>query len=684
MAGDFGYGSDAYDPGLGGGQIPLSLSPDLQVPYGADQIYRGMYNPLAPLGRLTGSAAPAPATPVATPSAPVFDLGFGDSITSMQFADPNLGRQTGRIVGKSGTPYPRDSSIPPAPFVMGETAAVGDPPSRILDRFRYTLAQNPDYFRGKNVFATSGSNDTSQLGDVATLVSELKRAGATSVVMPGVGPGVKNSDAVNTVLAKSVADAGGTFFQPQLRWQKDGVHPASGQDMYDQAVKAYYGSQPVPPVTAPTAAPGASPTVGQTASLQPQEDPQNALVPPPLVAPAAAPTPVASAPVAAPEEPYTGPFPDIYAGAKPYGVDPSLMMTTASIESDFGRSRDTNTPGKTYRGIFQLGPSEWEEMGGGDRDDRALQIDHGAKLLALRKQQLAQSLGREPTNAEVYLAHQQGVAGATALINNPNMPAGQAVTMAGGRPANIEGNFRRDPNNPSRDGRYYASAPSSEFVKHWENNYNTDLARVGKLPAYTPDPRRTQIASSAPGGYRAQPDLRPRDPFTGEPISAPVPATQVASAAPSLGPRNPVTGEPTGVIQPPNIANALALPPASAEPGTTRPQAVLDAMAQKNDMERRMKALGLLGALQQVKAAPTKSGYDPSKVLATVPPASGSLPNFGAREMPTTFQSPVTSRPLARVAPLEVSGTGARTTARRGSQAPVLPEFYSGATPGVT
>ena len=152
-----------------------------------------------------------------------------------------------------------------------------------------------------------------------------------------------------------------------------------------------------------------------------------------------------------------------------YGFgDSTLPMTTASIESGFGTDPNTNNPGKKYRGIYQLGDDEWNEMGGGDRNDINLQIDHGVGLLAKRKQQLEQALGRPVQDWEVYLAHNQGVAGATYLLNNPNAPA------AGGpiAPANISSNFGGNPN-----------APASTFTAAVQNTYNRRMGGLPKLAA---------------------------------------------------------------------------------------------------------------------------------------------------------------------------------------------------------
>lgn len=150
-----------------------------------------------------------------------------------------------------------------------------------------------------------------------------------------------------------------------------------------------------------------------------------------------------------------------------YGFgDSTLPMTTASIESDFGRSPDR--PGSQYKGMYQMGDDEWNQTGGGDRNDVNLQIDHGVRLLAQRKQELEQALGRPVQDWEVYLAHNQGVAGAKYLLQNPNAPA------AGGpiAPANISSNFGGNPN-----------APASAFTSLVQNTYNRRMGGLPKLAA---------------------------------------------------------------------------------------------------------------------------------------------------------------------------------------------------------
>jgi hypothetical protein len=145
------------------------------------------------------------------------------------------------------------------------------------------------------------------------------------------------------------------------------------------------------------------------------------------------------------------------------GVDPKLANATAAIESGHGANLGT-------RGnIYQMGPTERASVGGGAaQGSPANQVQQGVAFLGKTKQELAASLGRDPTNAEVYLAHQQGVKGATTLINNPDKRAGDLV-----------GDAAINSNGGSAD------APASQFVQHWRQTYNSTEQRYAQGPSLT-------------------------------------------------------------------------------------------------------------------------------------------------------------------------------------------------------
>lgn len=97
------------------------------------------------------------------------------------------------------------------------------------------------------------------------------------------------------------------------------------------------------------------------------------------------------------------------------GIDPALALTTAQLESSMGAAPDA--PGNSHKGVFQLGETEWAtHAGGADRGDRGAQVKAGISALKSAQGAAAKALGRTPEAWEVYLTHQQGVAGGPALL----------------------------------------------------------------------------------------------------------------------------------------------------------------------------------------------------------------------------------------------------------------------------
>jgi hypothetical protein len=153
----------------------------------------------------------------------------------------------------------------------------------------------------------------------------------------------------------------------------------------------------------------------------------------------------------------------VAATATAKGVDPALANATADIESHHGANVGS-AEHAAYRGnIYQLGPKEREAVGvTGGMGTAGDQLGYGIDFLAKTKTELAQALRREPTNSEVYLAHQQGVTGATLMLQLPNTRAGNIVGDAA-----VRGNGG-DPN-----------ASARQFTQMWENRYNRVEAKYG-------------------------------------------------------------------------------------------------------------------------------------------------------------------------------------------------------------
>ena len=154
------------------------------------------------------------------------------------------------------------------------------------------------------------------------------------------------------------------------------------------------------------------------------------------------------------------------------GPGDDFIHKLVTIESGGNPNASTGS----YRGLGQFGPSEEKRYGINDSNWNDPQVATNAikQHMAWLIPQLTEKLGRPPTDGELYLAHQQGVAGGPALLNNPDAPAWKAI-----RPyyksdemakLAISGNIPR--------GNYLKSIPidevkASDFAKLWTSRFDT-------------------------------------------------------------------------------------------------------------------------------------------------------------------------------------------------------------------
>lgn len=160
--------------------------------------------------------------------------------------------------------------------------------------------------------------------------------------------------------------------------------------------------------------------------------------------------------------------PIVAQAAQAHDVPAADLERMLQIES--GGRNIPASPGHRAAGVAQFMPDTARAYGV-DPNNVPSSIDGAARLWADNRAQLRKDLGREPTGAEVYLAHQQGSAGANALIQNPDSKAATVTA-----PENILGNGGTP------------DMTAKQFVDMWTGRFNnappTERAIV---PAGTPD-----------------------------------------------------------------------------------------------------------------------------------------------------------------------------------------------------
>ncbi|QEL21724.1 hypothetical protein FQV39_03380 [Bosea sp. F3-2] len=112
-----------------------------------------------------------------------------------------------------------------------------------------------------------------------------------------------------------------------------------------------------------------------------------------------------------------------------YGISHNYALRVAHIESRFDPNAING--GSRATGLFQFIPSTWQSYGQGQSArDPAANADAFGRFTVANRDYLRRSLGRDPTEGEMYLAHQQGAGGAAKLLAAPNV---RAVDVVGER-----------------------------------------------------------------------------------------------------------------------------------------------------------------------------------------------------------------------------------------------------------
>ncbi len=149
------------------------------------------------------------------------------------------------------------------------------------------------------------------------------------------------------------------------------------------------------------------------------------------------------------------------------GLPAGYLARTMQIESG-GRNLGPNSAGA--EGYFQFVPSTAARMGVNPRDLNS-SADGAGRLAAESARYLRTGLGRDPTGAELYLAHQQGAGGAMKLLSNPDANAASLV----GTKAIIQNGGRED-------------MTAAQFVQMWANKFNGTAGNATVSPGQSDVP----------------------------------------------------------------------------------------------------------------------------------------------------------------------------------------------------
>lgn len=158
------------------------------------------------------------------------------------------------------------------------------------------------------------------------------------------------------------------------------------------------------------------------------------------------------------------------------GLPQGFLERTAFLESKGDPS--AKNPKSSAGGLFQQTDGNAKDYGVSDRFDPVQSTDGAVDFAVDNMRILTTALGREPTGAELYLAHQQGGAGARALLSNGNANVVDALTPI------YKGNRERAAEAVRLNGGN-VNMTATEFASLWLDKYNNakTIAPTAGTPA---------------------------------------------------------------------------------------------------------------------------------------------------------------------------------------------------------
>lgn len=336
--------------------------------------------------------------------------------------------------------------------------------------------------------------------------------------------------------------------------------------------------------------------------------------------------------------------------SKGLGADPSYLGKLINIESNNDPRQITGS----NRGLGQFGPKEEARYGINDNNWTDPDVQKKAIMTHTNNNRniFIKTMGREPTQGELYLMHQQGEAGGPALLKNPDIPAWQAIRQY--YPSDkiaklaITGNIpdkhplkNKDPNDVT----------AGEFAKLWISRFpNTPLgAEAPQADAAPTTPNAITPPVPAAASMPAKMGLG-----GSEAATTPMPAPPAAPmSAPAMqGEQKPTSGMMDGGLPKPdetqlaqNFTTQTATPGSDQVikiPGYTGPAPEVPYLETKQQIQNRM----MLGSQQDAekvlkdykdRAKPFEVPVPNGRLLVTPTPGGGGSYKFIAENKKETI-----------------------------------------------
>ncbi|WP_187278145.1 transglycosylase SLT domain-containing protein [Methylobacterium sp. WL7] len=164
------------------------------------------------------------------------------------------------------------------------------------------------------------------------------------------------------------------------------------------------------------------------------------------------------------------------------GISVDYLAKMAKIES--GGRPDAFNRGSKAAGLYQFIPSTADSFNLSNPFDPQASADAAAKYALQNRSQLQRVLGRDPTDGELYLAHQQGGGGASKILANPNAPAANVVPVR---------NITSNGGSPDMTG--------AQFANLWTSKFGQSPSMGGGVTAGATNPGMGAGSTAARGGF---------------------------------------------------------------------------------------------------------------------------------------------------------------------------------------